>query len=91
MAIPGPPPPPVVAWILIFMGGLFMALGWAFAGLVFVAGRFLARRKHHTFCLVVAGVACLFMPFGTVLGVFSIIVLIREPVKQLFIASQPAQ
>ena len=32
------------------------------------------------------GVECLFMPFGTVLGVFTIVVLCREPVKQLFSA-----
>jgi hypothetical protein len=31
-----------------------------------------------------AAVACVFFPFGTVLGVFSIIVLTRESVKRLF-------
>jgi len=31
-----------------------------------------------------AGIECLFMPFGTVLGVFTIMVLMRDPVKQLF-------
>jgi len=36
------------------------------------------------FCLVMAGAECLFMPFGTVLGVFTIILLLQEPVKQLF-------
>jgi hypothetical protein len=35
-------------------------------------------------CLVMRGVECLFMPFGTVLGIFTIILLIQEPVKQLF-------
>jgi len=32
----------------------------------------------------VAGAACLMMPFGTVLGVFTIIVLMRESVKEMF-------
>jgi len=31
-----------------------------------------------------ACIECLFMPFGTVLGVFTILVLVRESVKQLF-------
>jgi hypothetical protein len=31
-----------------------------------------------------AGVECLFMPVGTVLGVFTIIVLVRDSVKELF-------
>jgi len=30
-------------------------------------------------------VECIFMPFGTVLGVLIILVLAREPVKQLFV------
>jgi hypothetical protein len=41
------------------------------------------------FCLVMGGVECLFMPFGTVLGVFTIIVLMQEPVKQLFGVNPP--
>jgi hypothetical protein len=87
----GQPPPAFMGWFFFIMGGGFVTLGWTFAGLVFAAGRFLARRKHYTFCLVMGGVECLFMPFGTVLGVFSIIVLIREPVKQLFISNPPAR
>jgi hypothetical protein len=31
-----------------------------------------------------AGLACMFMPFGTVLGVFTIIVLVKENVKGMF-------
>jgi hypothetical protein len=48
------------------------------------AGRFLRRRTHRTFCLAVAAVSCLFTPFGTVLGVFTLIVLSREGVRQAF-------
>lgn len=35
------------------------------------------------FCLIMAGIACLFMPFGTVLGVFTIVVLTRESVREM--------
>jgi hypothetical protein len=31
-----------------------------------------------------AAISCIFMPFGTVLGVFTIIVLLRPSVKELF-------
>lgn len=85
----GQPPPPFVAWLLIGLGSAFIILGWTFAAFVVATGRFLARRKHYTFCLVMAGVECLFMPFGTVLGVFTIVVLTRESVRALF-APQPA-
>ncbi len=36
------------------------------------------------FCLIVAGIECLLMPYGTVLGVFTIMVLMRESVKERF-------
>jgi hypothetical protein len=36
------------------------------------------------FCLVMAGIACIFMPFGTALGVLTIIVLMRDSVRELF-------
>ena len=71
------------AFIMVFAGAFILA-GWAFAVCLVIAGRFLARQRHHTFCLVMAAVACMFMPFGTVLGVFTIIVLVRPSVKVLF-------
>jgi hypothetical protein len=62
---------------------------WIYAALIFTAGRFLARRKHYLYCLVMAAVECIFMPFGTVLGIFTILVLMRDPVKQLFDPQTP--
>jgi hypothetical protein len=70
--------------LFVIMGGIFFVLGWTYAILVFFAGRFIARRKNYTYCFVVACVECLLMPMGTVLGVFSIIVLNRPGVKALF-------
>ena len=66
-------------------------LGWAFAISLALAGYFLSRRQRYLFCLVVAGIACMFMPFGTVLGVFTILVLMRPSVKDLFnVSNVPA-
>jgi hypothetical protein len=77
------------------MGGFFMVfaavwmlVGWSLAVCVVVAGKSLAQRKRYLFCLVIAGVeAVMCMPFGTVLGVFTIIVLLRPSVKAVFGAS----
>jgi hypothetical protein len=85
----GPPPPAFAGWILVIFACVFITLAWIFAAFLLIAGRFLARRKHYAFCLVVAAIECLFMPFGTVLGVFTIIALMREPVKQLFEPNPP--
>ena len=51
---------------------------------IFIAGRSLALRKRYSFALVIACIECLFVPFGTILGVFTIIVLSRESVKAFF-------
>jgi energy-converting hydrogenase Eha subunit C len=68
----------------------FIILGWAFAIATAYTGRCLARREHYTFCLVVAAVNCLNTPIGTILGVFTIVVLMRPSVKERFAANQPA-
>ena len=74
---------PVGIFIMVF-AGLFILAGWALAVLIAYAGRSLQTRRRYTYCLVMAGVECIFMPFGTVLGVFTIIVLMRDSVKELF-------
>jgi hypothetical protein len=80
----GQPAPVFIGWIFVILASTFIIFGMILASLVLTAGRFLAKRKHYTFCLVMAGVECIFMPFGTVLGVFTIIVLTRESVKRGF-------
>ena len=84
-------PPKFFAWFFILFPAGLMLCGWTLATLAIVAGRKLKRRASHTFCLVVAGLECLLMPFGTVLGVFTIIVLMRGSVKVLFSANHATQ
>ena len=83
------PPPPEVGWVFIGIALVIIFGGRAVSAGLAYAGRCLARREKHTFCLVIAGITCLLCsPFGTVLGVFTIIVLLRPTVKVLF--GQPA-
>ena len=71
-------------WFFIIIGAGLVVLGWAFAVFTIIAGRYLARQVHYLFCMVMAAIECLFMPFGTVLGVFTIIVLAKPSVKKMF-------
>ena len=73
-----------IGWLFVLLGGVFIVFGLAYAVLISLAGKYLVRRTHYTFCLVIACISCAFMPFGTVLGVFTIIVLNRDSVKELF-------
>ena len=76
--------PLFVGWIFIIIGAVLMVIGWAFSACIIIAGRSLARRVHYFFCMVMAAIECIFMPFGTVLGVFTIVVLVRPSVKEMF-------
>jgi hypothetical protein len=73
-------------------GLLFMALGaaavltgWTLGACMVVAGRSLTRHKRYTFCFVIAALMCVLCnPLGPILGVFTIVVLMRPEVKALF-------
>ena len=80
----GPPPPAFAGWIFVFAASWVILMSWTLAVCLLLAGRKLSQRTSRTFCLVVAGIECLFVPFGTVLGVFTIVVLSRPSVKRLF-------
>jgi len=80
---------PAFAGVLLAMIGMIgILMGWTLAVCIIIAGRCLAKRKHYMFCLVMAAITCTFMPFGTVLGVLTIIVLMRPSVKELFAANE---
>lgn len=82
--------PPIIGWLFAGFAAILVFVGWILAILILRAAHCLQRRKHHTYCLVVAGVACLFMPMGTALGVSTFIVLSRPGVKALFGQPIPA-
>ena len=83
-------PPRAFGLFIALFGCAFVGTGWVIAGSMIAAGRFIAARKRHTFCIVVAAVSCIFMPFGTVLGVFTLIMLSKPQVKALFGAAPPS-
>ena len=64
---------------------VWVTFGATLAVCIAVAGRYLSQRRRYLFCLVTACVmAGLSMPFGTILGVFTIIVLMRPSVTAAF-------
>jgi hypothetical protein len=84
-------PPKFVAWFFVLFPSVFILAGETLSGFIIAAGRKLKRRVSWTFCLVVAGLECIVIPFGTVLGIFTIIVLMKDSVKEIFAANQPMQ
>lgn len=73
-----------VGIVFILVASVIIVMGLILSVLIVIAGRNLHRRKSYMFCLVMAGIMCLFMPFGTALGVLTIIVLMRDSVRRMF-------
>ncbi len=91
---PGMPPgfsPPADESLVRFVALRAALVGSALAMIVLalVAGRCLNRRRWYRFCVAVAVVECFFTPFGTLLGVVTIMVLRRASVKRTFAAMVP--
>ena len=79
-----PMDPQMFGWIFVAIASVIIAFGMTLAALLGIAGRRLKQRRSHTFCLVVAGLSCVNMPLGAVLGVFTLVVLTRPGVREAF-------
>ena len=77
-------PPEFLGWIFAVLGSVLFLIGLSMAICILIAGRSLALRKRYSFAFVMACIECLFIPFGTILGVFTTVVLSRESVRGLF-------
>jgi len=82
---PGVPDFPAqwMGWMFAGIGGAVVSLG----SLTLYSGRCISRRRHRVYSFGVAIFLTLWMPIGTVLGVFTILVLQRESVKVLYNAT----
>jgi hypothetical protein len=79
----GPIPEQFIAaftWLYLIFGALLVAA--AIANLV--SGLLIRKRRCRTFSLIVAGLNCIQIPFGTILGVFTFVVLLRDSVRELY-------
>jgi hypothetical protein len=66
------------------LGALVVGLGLAFGIAKILAGRAMANRRRYGFCVTVAVIECLGIPYGTILGVCTLVVLFRDSVKRRF-------
>jgi hypothetical protein len=73
----------LVGLLLAVIAGGITLVGWALAVCIALAGFGLMKQKWYVFCCVIAGIQCA-MPFVRVLGIFTILVLSRSSVQELF-------
>jgi hypothetical protein len=83
----GEPPPQFIGSILAIMGLAVFLFLIVMGVLKLVSGSHIKKRKSRILCMVVAGVNCLEFPYGTLLSIFTFLVLNRSSVKKLFVES----
>ncbi len=76
--------PAFFGWMFVIIGIAAIILGLSIAVCMIIAGGKLKRRKNRVFCMVVAGIECIFMPLGTVLGVLTLIALNKKSIQEIF-------
>lgn len=79
-----PPPPEGVGWLFVGLGLFVMVLCIVMAICLILSGRSLSKRTRYQFSFVIACLICLSIPLGTILGIFTIMVLSRPSVKYLY-------
>ena len=80
--------PPLLGRLI---GAFGFVLGLIFIGIAvlkFVTGQQLKKRRSRVFCMVIAGITCLSIPYGTLLGVCTFVVLLRPTVERSFKEAQ---
>lgn len=77
-------PPAAIGWVFVIIGVVGFVLALVFAILKVGAGFWLRSRKHRVAVMVLGGISCLELPYGTLLGVFTFMTLGRPSVATLF-------
>jgi hypothetical protein len=76
--------PAAFGWMFAAIGA-FLTLLFAGMGVITImTGFWIRKRRHRVTCLVVAGISCLGVPYGTFTGVCTFMVLLRPSVRTLF-------
>lgn len=79
----GPPPQQlfvIFKWFYLIFGIFLIAS--AVSNLI--SALWIRAKKNRIFSLIVAGFNCLHMPLGTILGAFTMVVLMRDSVREMY-------
>ena len=74
------PPPVEIIWVF----GVFTAIGVLLGLLEIIAARCISLRRARMFSMIVSIPNVLFIPYGTILAIFTLLVLDRGSVKRLY-------
>jgi hypothetical protein len=76
--------PPALLPIISILLAIVLGLACAYTACLFLAGYWLRHSRNMLLVQVFAALNCLAIPYGTVLGIFTFMVLQRPAAKQMF-------
>lgn len=76
--------PEFMGWMFIIIGLGVCLMSLAMVILLIKSGNGLRHQRSYTLIFVMSVILCLSVPLGTILGIFTIIVLNRPSVRKLF-------
>jgi hypothetical protein len=74
----------IMGGFFMVMASIFLLLGWSMGICTILSGRYIAQRRRRTFSIAMAAINCMHFPFGTTLGVFTLILLTKDEAKILY-------
>lgn len=77
-------PPMIIFRIMACAMGFVMVCGWILGGLTIYAGRCVQKRKHKVFIYVMGSLNLVWLPYGTLLGIATFLVLGNEAAGREF-------
>jgi hypothetical protein len=80
----GNPPPPELGWVFGGFGVVFVLVFVTIGFLTIRAGINIRRRRRRTFCMVIDSILCLMVPFGTIVGIFGLVLLTKAETAEEF-------
>jgi hypothetical protein len=86
-----PPFTPDFGMFFVVLGSVAVTLGWTMGALTALAGRSITQRRRFALCAIIDGLLCMWVPIGTALGVFGLVMLTKPHVRAEFEApNKPA-
>ncbi len=78
------PPPAFLFRIIAGVIGFVILCGWTLGALTAYAGYCIKKRKHKLLILIMAAINCIWIPYGTILGIATILLFQWPEVKAEF-------
>ena len=80
----GEPPPPELGWVFGGVGIVFVVVFLTIGIMTIRTGINMSRRKRRTFCIVIDSILCMMVPFGTIVGIFGLVLLTKTEIAEEF-------